>query len=167
MILSHQPNIRMATPFGSVSYTHLDVYKRQAIDTEENNRRVSPHFMLASQHGATAAGTYAASRIKCRDYVERDATTGETYADWRMPTQAEIYLIDVLQNIQKCEVKGILEGHSYWSSNASSVTAFMDPRVGESVKSVSYTHLPYFPLASAAPISLPSPDPRDASNSDT
>lgn len=105
-----------------------------AIDTEENNRRVSPHFMLASQHGATAAGTYAASRIKCRDYVERDATTGETYADWRMPTQAEIYLIDVLQNIQKCEVKGILEGHSYWSSNASSVTAFMDPRVGESVK---------------------------------
>lgn len=65
--------------------------------------------MLASQHGTTTADTYTASRIKCRDYVERDATTGETYSDWRMPTQAEIYLIDVLQNIRICEVKGILE----------------------------------------------------------
>ena len=105
-----------------------------AIDTEENNRRISPHFMLASQHGTTTASTYTASRIKCRDYVERDATTGETYSDWRMPTQAEIYLIDVLQNIRICEVKGILEGNYYWSSNASGAVNFMDPRVGEGGK---------------------------------
>lgn len=102
-----------------------------SIDTEENNRRVSPHMMLASQHGTTAAGSYAASRIKCRDYVERDATTGETYSDWRMPTQAEIYLIDILQNIKICEVKQILEGQYYWSANAEGSVCFMDPRVGQ------------------------------------
>lgn len=104
------------------------------IDTEENNRRVSPSFMLASQHGTTTAGSYSASRIKCRDYVERDATTGETYSDWRMPTQAELYMIDILQNIKACEVKGILEGNYYWSSNASGAINFMDPRVGQGGK---------------------------------
>lgn len=101
-----------------------------SIDTEENNRRISPNMMLASQYGTTTADSYAKSRIKCRDYVERDATTGETYSDWRMPTQAEIYLIDILQNVEACEVKAILEGHYYWSSNAASAVRFMDPRVG-------------------------------------
>ena len=102
-----------------------------SIDTEENNRRISPHMMLASQHGTTTAATYAASRIKCRDYVERDATTGETYSDWRMPTKAEIYLIDILQNVKVCEVKQILEGQYYWSADAESSVRFMDPRVGQ------------------------------------
>lgn len=101
-----------------------------SIDTEENNRRISPHMMLASQYGTTTADSYAKSRIKCRDYVERDATTGETYSDWRMPTQAEIYMIDILQNVKVAEVKAILEGHYYWSSNAASAVRFMDPRVG-------------------------------------
>lgn len=100
------------------------------IDTDENNRRMSPLLMLASQHGVTAAGSYSDSRQKCIDYVERDATTGETYSDWRMPTQAEIYMIDVLQNTRVCEVKGILEGNYYWSARATSAVLFMDPRVG-------------------------------------
>lgn len=102
-----------------------------SIDTEENNRRISPHLMLASQYGTTTADSYVKSRIKCRDYVERDATTGETYSDWRMPTQAEIYLIDILQNVRVCEVKEILEGQYYWSSNAAGAVRFMDPRVGQ------------------------------------
>lgn len=101
------------------------------IDTEENNRRISPHMMLASQYGTTTAGTYAASRTKCRNYVERDETTGETYSDWRMPTKAEIYMIDILQNVKVCEVKQILEGQYYWSANAASAVRFMDPRVGQ------------------------------------
>lgn len=91
---------------------------------------MSPLLMLASQHGVTAAGSYSVSRQKCIDYVERDATTGETYSDWRMPTQAEIYMIDVLQNTRVCEVKGILEGNYYWSARATSAVLFMDPRVG-------------------------------------
>ena len=51
-----------------------------------------------------------------------------------MPTQAELYMIDILQNIKVCEVKGILEGNYYWSSNADSAINFMDPRVGQGGK---------------------------------
>ena len=102
----------------------------QTIDTEENNRRISPRLMLASQHGVTTADSYTNSRDKCAAYVENDATTNERYSDWRMPTLAEVYLIDVLQNIKVAEVKKILEGSWYWSARASSAVQFMDPRVG-------------------------------------
>ena len=100
------------------------------IDTEENNRRISPRLMLASQHGVTTADSYLNSRNKCAAYVENDATTNETYSDWRMPTLAEVYLIDLLQNIKVAEVKKILEGSWYWSARASSTVQFIDPRVG-------------------------------------
>ena len=100
------------------------------IDTEENNRRISPRFMLASQHGTTTADIYVLSRDKCSSYVERDETTGETYSDWRMPTLAELYMIDILQNIRLCEVKKILEGGWYWSARQEKAVDFMDPRVG-------------------------------------
>lgn len=100
------------------------------IDSDENNRRISPRFMLASQHGTTTAANYASSRQKCIDYVENDETTGERYADWRMPTVAEIYMIDILQNTRASEVKKILEGNYYWSSRRSAAVLFMDPRVG-------------------------------------
>ena len=102
----------------------------ETIDTEENNRRISPRVMLASQFGVTTSDSYLNSRNKCSTYVERDETTGETYSDWRMPTLAEVYLIDVLQNIKAAEVKKILEGSWYWSARASSTVQFMDPRVG-------------------------------------
>jgi len=101
------------------------------IDSDENNRRISPRFMLASQHGTTTAAGYAASRQKCIDYVENDQTTGERYTDWRMPTVAEIYMIDILQNTRASEVKKILEGSYYWSSKGSAAVKFMDPRVGQ------------------------------------
>ena len=100
------------------------------LDTDENNRRISPRFMLASQYGTTTAASYLVSRNKCIAYVERDSTTQETYSDWRMPTLAEIYMIDILQNTKVSEVKKILEGSYYWSARASSTVQFMDPRVG-------------------------------------
>lgn len=102
------------------------------IDTGENNRRVSPEFMLASQYGTTTAMTYADAVEHCRDYREDDATTGLTYTDWRVPTLAEVYMIDILQNVTASEVKKILEGSYYWSARASSSVKFMDPRVGNS-----------------------------------
>ena len=106
-----------------------------AIDTEENNRRIfsALHACLTTwyDNGKHIHRIQNQMPGLCR----RDATTGETYSDWRMPTQAEIYLIDVLQNIRICEVKGILEGNYYWSSNASGAVNFMDPaRVGEGGK---------------------------------
>lgn len=100
------------------------------IDSDENNRRMSPQFMLASQYGVTVASDYATAREHCIDYVERDSTTGQSYSDWRIPTLAETYMIDVLQNIRIAEVKRILEGSYYWSARGSQSVKFMDPRVG-------------------------------------
>lgn len=100
------------------------------IPTDENNRRVSPRFILASQYGVTSGASYVASQAKCDVYSESDATTGLTYTDWRMPTLAELYMIDILQNIKLSQVKKILEGPYYWSARPSSAVKFMDPRVG-------------------------------------
>ena len=109
------------------------------IDTEENNRRISPAFMLASQYGATTPASYTESKNKCISYSERDETTGLTYTDWRMPTLAELYMIDILQNTSASEVKAILEGSYYWSAQQSSSVKFMDPRVGNT-SNFNYLH---------------------------
>lgn len=113
------------------------------LNSEENNRRISPNFMLASQYGTTVPhNEYRYPRYdnrtyqsegktvtdkSCRNYTESQG--GKTYDDWRLPTLAELHLIDVLQNIKKCDVKAILEGRSYWSAQSSGPILFMDPRV--------------------------------------
>lgn len=112
----YAPNPTLGVSYASYIREHAVLgYPRvdadgNTIDSEENNRRISPRFMLASQHGATAAGNYVVARDKCNTYVERDSTTGETYSDWRMPTLAEIYMIDILQNIRLSDVKKFLKG---------------------------------------------------------
>lgn len=106
------------------------------IDSDENDRLVSPSFMLASQHGTNTNGNYINKRNFCATY-EETTNDGVKYSDWRMPTLAELYLIDVLQNVQKCAVKAILEGPYYWSSDASAAVKFMDSRTGDSSYSTS------------------------------
>lgn len=115
--------------YGILGYPKTDS-EGATIDNEDNNRRISPRLMLASQYGVTTASDYTSSRLKCRDYTENDKTTGKRYSDWRMPTLAETYLIDVIQNIKACDVKEILEGGWYWSARAHEAVNFMDPRLG-------------------------------------
>ncbi|MDH6344215.1 hypothetical protein M2480_003130 [Parabacteroides sp. PFB2-12] len=99
------------------------------IDSEENNRLVSPNFMLASQAGVISNNTYNNHRDRCKSYSEKDAA-GNTLSGWRMPTLAELYLIDIMQNYKACIVKRILEGSSYWSANQDDgPVMFMDYRV--------------------------------------
>ncbi|MDH6313348.1 hypothetical protein M2137_002138 [Parabacteroides sp. PFB2-10] len=98
----------------------------KTIDTGENNYRISPRFMLASQCGVNDRASYTTRQSFCDTYSETDSNTGKTYSDWRMPTLAEVYLIDVLQNIKACEVKKILEGSYYWSARSSETILFMD-----------------------------------------
>ncbi|MDL2230380.1 DUF1566 domain-containing protein [Alistipes sp. OttesenSCG-928-L06] len=106
----------------------------QTIDSGENNRRISPCFMLASQYGTTTGDNYENSQAKCDRYKEKDKDTGVEYTDWRMPTQYELYMIDILQNVKACAVKRILEGRWYWSADDTSGVQFMDPRVGDDSK---------------------------------
>ncbi|MFR7875396.1 MAG: hypothetical protein ACLU4J_02790 [Butyricimonas paravirosa] len=78
----YAPNPTLGVSYASYIREHAVLgYPRvdadgNTIDSEENNRRISPRFMLASQHGATAAGNYVVARDKCNTYVERDSTTG-------------------------------------------------------------------------------------------
>lgn len=101
-------NAKLGYPQVSTNY--------QTIDTEENNKLVSPHFMLASQAGTVTPLFYSGAVDRCKNYTEIDSDTGETYSDWRMPTLAEVYVIDILQNVKLSEVKCILEGEYYWSA---------------------------------------------------
>lgn len=99
-----------------LGYPQVDGNNYQTIDSEENNSLVSPHFMLASQAGTVEPLNYSGAVKRCKDYTEVDSDTGETYSDWRMPTLAEVYIIDILQNVKLSEVKCILEGEYYWSA---------------------------------------------------
>ncbi len=86
-----------------------------AIDTEENNRRISPHFMLASQHGTTRRYIHRIQnqmpglcRAGCH-YRRNLFRLAYAHASGNLPDRC-------LTKIRICEVKGILEGNYYWSS---------------------------------------------------
>lgn len=108
-------------------------------DSEETKKTVSPSFELASQLGATIrmklyenwSGTdylryygpdnYDIQRSYamhvCASYTETRIVNGkeQTLDDWRLPTEAEIRLIDELQH--NGSVKAIMTGKWYWSAS--------------------------------------------------
>lgn len=104
------------------------------IASDGNNKLISPKFMLASQKGITSASVYDNAKThgqgndkSCKDYVQ--TVGGKSYDDWRLPTKAELYLIDILQNVKKCAVKKILEGDGYWAATPVDYIQFIDPRL--------------------------------------
>ncbi len=107
------------------------------VETDPNNYLISPNFVLASQVGANSSGQtdFSKEREFCAGYAEK-TSDGVDYPQgtWRVPTKAELYLIDVLQNIKKSDVKRILEGGAYWHA-IPGVLLMMDPRVGQTTNS--------------------------------
>lgn len=104
---------------------------------EETSRMVSPSFELASQLGATLPmpyfyrGSYSHPQVgdpesrrksatySCAIYTETRKNKDGTNLildDWRLPTEAEIELIDKLQNDSKSAVKRIMTGPFYWDA---------------------------------------------------
>lgn len=123
---------------GTDGSTNKGIYIEKAtvlttITSEENNRLISPHFMLASQAGMNSGSetSYSTEVDFCQRYMERDED-GNQYGPgvWRVPTKAELCLIDVLQNIEICEVKDILQGGAYWNATQS-VLVMLDPNTGQ------------------------------------
>lgn len=101
--------------------------------TVDNNYRISPHFVLASQNGANSGMDYAKAREFCAGYIEHDRSgffTDHKYGSWRVATKAELFLIDILQNTTECDVKEILEGRFY-NCAILEFADFMDPRVNQ------------------------------------
>lgn len=109
------------------------------VESEENSKLVSPHFILASQGGANRITDYTTAKKNCAGYyevVENSDGSTTTYATgtWRMPTEAELKLIDLLQNTEKSLIKKILEGYNYQYAKYSDNYwySMMDGRVNSS-----------------------------------
>lgn len=109
------------------------------METAEVSKMVSPSFELASQLGATVIQPYryyrnghyiwsnyansssSSSRNAlgtCAEYWEKRVVNGQTVTldDWRLPTKAEIELVEKLQTDPNSAVKSIMTGKFYWSA---------------------------------------------------
>lgn len=106
----------------------------------ETSNMVSPSFELASQLGATWTMSYSGkgkwieergfkhrdrkwkwwrgAACHCDDYWEERYVNGrlERLDDWRLPTEAEIQLVDELQHRRNGVVKSIMTGNYYWDA---------------------------------------------------
>ena len=77
-----------------------------------SNNMISPQFVIATQRGITSQIEYNCAQTRCKTYRETPYKKGE----WRIPTKAEIVLIDKIQDDPKSAVKSLLQGSSYWSA---------------------------------------------------
>ena len=79
---------------------------------------VSPKFMMASQLGATSPMSYSSGVTNCQNYWEETIKNGTTvrYDDWRLPTEAEIKLIDDLQHDSNNPQGIVMRGNYYWDA---------------------------------------------------
>ena len=85
----------------------------KTLNNEEVSRMVSPKFEMTSQFGASVPKSYVNAQTQCRVYTET-AEDGTLKTGWRLPTAAEIYFIDVLQ--QSAPTRYVMRGPYYWSS---------------------------------------------------
>ncbi len=89
-------------------------------ESADNNKLVSPSFMLASQLG-TAANTdqYETVAEHCEQYVEVDKD-GNIYDDWRLPTRAELEIIIEFQ-YKSDAMDEIIRQQGYWCADGKQV----------------------------------------------
>lgn len=93
-----------------------------AVSSSENDKLVSPTFMLASQLGALGTpsnSTWTNARTHCANYVETYiGADGQTKKldDWRLPTSAEISVIVGYQSNSKTSdvMETVLTGRRYY-----------------------------------------------------
>ncbi len=104
-------------------------------DDEANAYMVSPSFMIASQLGAVASSTLPSTHSNgidmaashCAQYVEvyydgYDSSgngTGEKHVldDWRLPTSAELKIINRFQRTKNSAIDVVLRGSRYYSAS--------------------------------------------------
>ena len=87
--------------------------------TEENSRLVSPSFFIASQLGGTQTSTAIEmdkAQRHCKEYMEVTAD-GTVYKDWRLPTKAEIEIIEQHQDSSPAMIVVLTGSHYYCAYN--------------------------------------------------
>lgn len=135
---------RQEQEYGSclIGYPALD--KNGYTDPSSGNRwMISPNFMFASRVSSSEDKVdFWAAVSRCKNYSETD-TDGVTYTGWRMPTYAEMLLLDILQNVSKSEIKDITDRHRYWTADPASNAAFriLNPSGGTNGESASYAEV--------------------------
>lgn len=97
-------------------------------ESDENNKLVSPLFMLASQLGAVAPtkiGGWTNAQKHCAYYVETYQKDGETQKldDWRVPTKAELEIIKKYQRSTPDVMDEVLSGQYYYAADGSAFYA--------------------------------------------
>lgn len=111
---------------------------------EENNRLVSPAFMLASNLGNIGDVNWVRAQDNCKYYVEysiytvkeADRLNGKTYDsmghrcfdDWRLPTYAELQIIAGYQSTQDKVMDVVLTDDYYWAADKYTYLITADPK---------------------------------------
>lgn len=84
--------------------------------SSENNQLVAPAFMIASQLGTVTVQSFDNAKTHCNQYAEK-SLDGEVYDDWRLPTEAELLIIDKYQGNDNSVIDRVLAGDYYWAAS--------------------------------------------------
>lgn len=84
--------------------------------SSKNNQLVAPAFMIASQLGTVYPQSFPSAQEHCKQYAEK-SLAGEVYDDWRLPTEAELEIIDRYQNTAGSVIDEVLGGKYYWAAS--------------------------------------------------
>lgn len=82
----------------------------------ENNQLVAPAFMIASQLGTVSPQSFNDAKEHCKQYAEK-SLDGQVYEDWRLPTEAELLIIDYYQGDDNSVIDRVLAGDKYWAAS--------------------------------------------------
>lgn len=85
-------------------------------NSPENNQLVAPAFMIASQLGTVYPQRFNDAKEHCKQYAEK-SLDGQVYEDWRLPTEAELLIIDYYQGDDNSVIDRVLAGDKYWAAS--------------------------------------------------
>lgn len=95
---------------------------------EDNSKKVSPSFMIASRLGFINGSSveYSWAVEHCKQYVEETKDENGTvyvYDDWRLPTETELNIITTFQNMENAVIPDLLNAEYYWAAGERRVEA--------------------------------------------
>lgn len=89
-------------------------------NSPENNQLVAPAFMIASQLGTVTNQSFNNAKEHCKEYAEKSIAE-QVYDDWRLPTKAELEIIDKYQGVDGSVIDIVLGGKYYWAASGERV----------------------------------------------
>lgn len=72
--------------------------------------------MIASQLGTVYPQRFNDAKEHCKQYAEKSLDE-QVYEDWRLPTEAELLIIDYYQGDDNSVIDRVLAGDKYWAAS--------------------------------------------------